>query len=60
MSFKLRISRGRTINKGNYESYRYDVSLEEEFDDDTSYNEAYDKLSDLVYLMAAREEENAN
>lgn len=57
--FKLRISRGRTINQGNYESARYDVSVEEEFDNTVDHNEAYRSVADIVRGLAIAEEENA-
>lgn len=38
---KVSYSKGRTINTGNYESLRIDVSAEMEADDfETAYNEA--------------------
>ena len=57
--YKLRVSRGKTINKGNYESARYDVSLEEEFEDSMNHVEAYRIVADIVRGLVIAEEENA-
>ena len=57
--YKLRVSRGKTINKGNYESARYDVSIEEEFEDIINRSAAYQVVSNAVKDMAKVEEENA-
>ena len=57
--YKLQVSRGKTINKGNYESARYDVSLEEEFDEDMPRDKAYQVVADIVRGLVLAEEENA-
>ena len=57
--YKLRVSRGRTINKGNYESARFDVSLEEEFEDTMDHDGAYLMVADIVRGLIIAEEENA-
>ena len=41
---RLKVSVGRTINTGDYESFRVDVGLEADIDDKTPFNEAYADL----------------
>ncbi len=38
---KIKLSRGATINMGNYQSYRFDVGMEEDFGKDVSFEDAY-------------------
>jgi len=41
---RLKVNVGRTINTGDYESFRVDVGLEADIDDKTPFNEAYADL----------------
>ena len=46
---KLKLSRGATINMGNYQSYKFEVGMEEDFDlNKFSIQEAYDATAKIV------------
>ena len=53
---KLSLSRGMTINLGNYESARFDVSIERTFDDSMSTVEAFSILMKDIGLLEIEEE----
>jgi len=54
---RLKVNVGRTINTGNFESFRVDVGLEADIEDRVSFNEAYAELFSEVskQLMVASE-----
>jgi len=41
---RLKVNIGKTINTGNFESFRVDVGLEADIDDQVPFNEAYSEL----------------
>lgn len=45
---RLKVSLGRTLNMGDYESYRVDVGLEAEVEDGRPFNESYQELFEEV------------
>ena len=57
--YRIKISRGRTIHLGNYESASFEVSLEEDFEDYTPRDRAYNQVSEDVQKMLLAEEDRA-
>jgi len=51
---RIKISLGRTINDGNYGSYRADVSYETDINDDNDLEEAYSDVEDMLLLELDR------
>ena len=53
----MKVNVGRTINTGNFESFREDVGLEADIEDRVPFNEAYAELFSEVskQLMVASE-----
>ena len=45
---RLKVSLGRTLNMGDYESYRVDVGLEADVEDGRPFNESYQELFEEV------------
>ncbi len=51
---RIRISLGRTVNDGNYGSYRADVSYEADISDNDDLAEAYSDVEDMLLLELDR------
>lgn len=49
---RVKVSKGKTINTGNFESFRIDVGLEEDF---TNLTEGHTTLSAMVDDMLQKE-----
>ena len=50
MKRRIRVSYGRTINTGNYESKRLDLSIETDIDDSDLLDESYKDLLEQLKL----------
>ncbi len=57
---KIKLSRGATVNMGNYESYRFDVGIEEDFDSDKfNVREAYEWAAKEIDTLFDKEMKEA-
>lgn len=56
---KVKLSRGATINLGNYQSYRFDVGIEEDFAKEIPLKDSYERISAEVNILFEKEMKEA-
>lgn len=52
---KIVVSKGRTVNLGNYESARVDITMEAEIEDHDNYTVCFNSLSEMVQKLLDNE-----
>lgn len=55
---KVEVRAGKTINLGNYETWRYDIGLTAEVEEDENWERVAEELTDEIKALISSEEED--